>query len=278
MNTCPYSTDCSGCVTYGERLLSVEHVNLSFGEKIVLRDVNAEIHKVQRRCHIQGCVIGFLGRSGSGKTQLARIISGLQQPTSGGVFINAEHDPVKAGSVGMVFQEYPLYEHRRVIGNLMIAAERKYKDYPEAVNQAQTILNRFGLTDKIKAYPAELSGGQRQRISIAQQLLSSDHFIILDEPSSGLDPIAKEELAKLIVDISCLDELNVVLVISHDIRFISAISDHMWVLGREEGLPGSRLVQFYDLVEMGLCWQQGITTRPDFVDFVREVEERFRTL
>jgi ABC-type polar amino acid transport system ATPase subunit len=278
MNTCPYSTDCSGCVTYGDRLLSVEHINLSFGEKIVLRDVNTEIKKLQRRCHIQGGVIGFLGPSGIGKTQLCRIISGLQKPTSGGIFINAEHKPVRPGTVGMVFQDYPLFEHRKVIGNLMIAAEHKYRDEHQAEEKSKEILSRFGLLDKALCYPAQLSGGQRQRVAIAQQILSSDHFLIFDEPATGLDPIAKAKLSELIVDISCLDELNVVIVVSHDIRWLSSVSDHMWVLGRQEGLPGATLVQFYDLVEMGLCWQQGITTRPDFVDFVRQVEERFVTL
>lgn len=275
MQHCTYNTDCSGCVTYGDTLLDVVNVNLAYGEKIVLRDVNVKIRDVNRRCHIQGQVIGFLGPSGCGKTSLFRIIAGLDKPTSGQVFINSSHDPVKAGMVGVVSQGYTVFEHRTVLGNLLLAAKKKQGDPMEA---AMGYLQKFGLEDKAHLYPSQLSGGQRQRIAIAQQLACSDHFILMDEPTASLDLVKREELGKLIVDVSCLDSLNTVIVVSHDIDWVLSVSDHCWLMGREPGLPGARILEDYNLVDLGLCWQENITTRSDFVEFVRQVKERFRTL
>jgi polar amino acid transport system ATP-binding protein/sulfate transport system ATP-binding protein len=283
MDHCPYNTDCSGCVSYGDTLLDVSHVSLSYGDKLILRDVDVQIAKVKRRCHIQGQVVGFLAPSGTGKTQLFRIISGLNQPTGGGVFVNSHHDPVKAGMVGMVSQGYTLFEHRTVYGNLMLAAAKKYPDKAQATAAIEAILRQFELHDKLRAHPANLSGGQRQRIAIAQQLLCSEHFLLMDEPTASLDLVRKEEVGKMIVDISCLDDLNTVIVCSHDVSWLCSIADHLWLMGHErdaEGhkIPGARFIAFYDLVELGLCWQESILTRPDFIDFVRQVAEKFRTL
>lgn len=283
MEHCPYNTDCSGCVSFGATLLDISHVNLSFGSNLVLRDVNTTIQKVSRKCHIQGQVVGILGPSGMGKTQLFRIISGLMKPTSGGVYINTVHTLVKPGEVGVVSQSYTLFEHRTVFGNLMLAAKKKYKTENECNERINFYLNMFELTSKKHSYPAQLSGGQRQRIAIVQQLLSSNHFLLMDEPYSGLDIIMLEKVNKLIVDISCLDDLNTVIVISHDIASLASVADHLWLLGRERDetgniIPGARIVENYNLVDLGLCWQENIRTRPDFVNFLGQVEQRFHTL
>lgn len=283
MQTCLYSTDCSGCVSYGDVLLDINNVSLSYGDKLILRDLNVQIHKVQRRCHIQGQVVGFLAPSGSGKTQLFRLIAGLNKPTKGNVFVTPKRENVQAGMVGLVSQGYTLYEHRKVLGNLMLAAKKKYRTEKEAEAASIQMLDKFELKDKINSYPAELSGGQRQRIAIAQQLLCSEHFLLMDEPTASLDILKKEEVAKMIVDISCLDDLNTVIVCSHDVRWLLSVADHLWMMGHERDIqgnriPGAKFLEFYDLVELGLCWQENITTRSDFVDFVRVVEERFKQL
>jgi polar amino acid transport system ATP-binding protein/sulfate transport system ATP-binding protein len=95
--------------------------------------------------------------------------------------------------------------------------------------------------------------------------------------------ISQEKVAKMIVDISCLDDLNTVIIVTHDITQACSVADHLWLLGRERDasgkvIEGARMVETYDLVERGLCWQENITTRADFVSFVRTVKERFRTL
>lgn len=283
MNSCTYSTDCGDCVSYKQTLLDVAHVSLEYNGKQILRDVNVQVLDVERKCHVQGQVVGFLGPSGVGKTRLFRIIAGLEEPTSGGVFINSTHDPVKAGMVGVVSQSYTLFEHRTVLGNLVLGAMKKEPSRKIAAEKAMDLLNRFGLADKASCYPALLSGGQRQRCAIAQQLLCSEHFILMDEPFSGLDLVALENVSKLITEVACLDTLNTVILVTHDVSAAAAVSDHLWMMGRDRDLegkiiPGARIQQVYDLVSMGLCWQENILTRPDFLDFVRTVKEKFRSL
>lgn len=283
MEHCPYNTDCSGCVTYADNLLDIEHVSLSYGNKIVLRDVNAKIFNVERRCHVQGQIVGFLGPSGIGKTQLFRIVAGLLKPTAGSVHVNSTHDEVRPGMVGVVAQNYTLFEHRTVIGNLMLAACQKEPDAKIARDKAMSFLSRFDLTECAEQYPAVLSGGQQQRVAIIQQLLCSEHFLLMDEPFSGLDVIMVEKVCELLNEVSCMDDLNTIIVVTHDVASAASVSDHLWLMGRDRDetgaiIPGARIQQEFNLVDMGLCWQKDIQARPDFAEFVRLVKGRFQTL
>jgi ABC-type nitrate/sulfonate/bicarbonate transport system ATPase subunit len=148
------------------------------------------------------------------------------------------------------------------------------------------MLNAFELADKAHLYPAQLSGGQRQRIAITQQILCSDHFILMDEPFSGLDIIMEERTLQFILKVANMDDLNTVIVVTHDISAAVSICDHIWLLGRDrdsEGniIPGAYIKQEYDLIERGLCWEQlqpNAMTRPAVAEFIREVKEAFLQL
>ena len=147
----------------------------------------------------------------------------------------------------------------------MLGAEKKEKDAKVAHDKVMAFLNEFQLADKAQLYPSQLSGGQRQRIAIIQQILCSEHYLLMDEPFSGLDIIVEGKATELILKVANMDGLNTVIVVTHDISAAASIADHIWALGREhdaEGnpLPGASIVKTYDLIERGLCWtQMGIT-------------------
>lgn len=268
--------------SYGNTLLKIEGLSLAYSGKPVLKDVNAEIKDILVPGRVTGQVVGFLGPSGCGKTTLFRIIAGLLEPDTGTVTINEGH-MVHAGDVGVVAQSYPLFDHHTVEENLMIAARQKYRVEKDAAARVEEYLGNFDLLDRRKAYPAELSGGQRQRTSIIQQVLCSDHFLLLDEPFSGLDMIMVEKTSRLIQAVADMDELNTIIICTHDIPAATAVSDHLWLMGRDhdaEGkvVPGARIVKTYDLAERDLCWHQDIMTTPQFAECVREIRETFRGL
>ncbi len=280
-----------------QTLLTIENVSLSY-DKPILRGVNAQIKDIvvdgvdaAGKHVIKGQVVGFLGPSGVGKSQLFRIIAGLNKPTSGCVYINNCHCgrpdctkdkcEVQAGDVGVVAQSYPLFYHRTVKSNLMRAALKVEKDKKVALNKVMTYLEEFGLADKLLQYPASLSGGQRQRIAIIQQILCSSHYILMDEPFSGLDPINLEKIIHLIQQVADMDELMTVIVVTHDVTAACAIADHIWMLGRDHDahggiVNGSYIVKGYNLIDMDLAWQPDIITRPDFMSFVARIKKEFK--
>ena len=153
----------------------------------------------------------------------------------------------------------------------------------EAKEKSFHMLGRFGLQDRTSLYPEQLSGGQRQRVAIAQQLLCSEHFLLMDEPFSGLDPIMKDKVCELITEVASAHELNTIIVVSHDISATISIADTLWLMGRDIGadgkiIPGAKLKYVYDLAEKGLAWHPDIQLMPRFSDLVREVKEKFRIL
>ncbi len=264
----------------GEVLIRVDGVSLSFGDKVILKPTTAEVRDIVRPGMSQGQVVGILGRSGIGKTQFSNILAGLQAPSSGSVTVG-NGVPVRAGVVGMVAQSYPLLPHRTVLGNLLVALERSGFGKKEREERARASLREFELEEKASLYPSQLSGGQRQRIAIAQSLLCSEHFVVMDEPFTGLDPLSKDVVCDLISSVSTMHERNTIFVVAHDISALVKISDRLWLFGREyaDGAPtqGATIVETYDLVARGLAWRPGIEGTQAFSDTVREVKDRFRT-
>jgi polar amino acid transport system ATP-binding protein/sulfate transport system ATP-binding protein len=268
---------------YGSILLKVNGVSLALGGKPILRDVNLEVRDVRRPGHTTGQVIGLLGPSGIGKTQLFRILAGLNSPDAGSVLLGEAALPVTRGEVGVVAQHYPLFAHRRVFGNLLIAGTRSGLDHQAAERKATDLLARFKLEDAAHKFPAQLSGGQRQRVAIAQQVMSSTHFLLMDEPFSGLDLVQIQRVIELIHEVASADELNTIIVVTHDISAAIEIADTLWLLGRDRDaqgqlVPGARVQTQYDLIERGLAWRRGITDTPEFLTLRREIRERFPML
>jgi ABC-type nitrate/sulfonate/bicarbonate transport system ATPase subunit len=266
----------------GERLLTIENLSVSY-DKPVLKNINVSVDNIQRHGMQQGQVVCLLGPSGVGKTQLFRCIAGLQKPNSGSVKLHAHGTEVKPGEVGVVAQHYPLFNHRTVLGNLMVAAAKSSQNEKQAREKSLAMLEEFHLMDKAHAYPLALSGGQRQRIAIAQQLLCSSYFMLMDEPFSGLDPLAKDRVCETILRVATSHELNTNIVITHDIDCAITIADTLWILGREmdaQGvpIPGASIKEIYNLVEMGLAWDPEIQTKPEFFKLSTHLKRQFSSL
>ena len=218
-----------------ENLLEIKNLSKSFGEHIVLSNINLSIYR--------GDVFGILGLSGAGKSTLIRCINGLEKFNDGEIYfydqkVTFSRDYRK--NVAMIFQQFNLLDQRTVLKNVELAGEL-FND-PNANLKAVHYLNLVGLGDKLDSYPSQLSGGQKQRLMIARMLLRKPSFIILDEATSSLDV----ETEKLITEM--LNEKMVgatVIVISHrfetirNCQRIVVLSDHtVEVIGTHESLIG----------------------------------------
>ena len=266
-----------------QQVLKIDGVCLALGGNQILRDVNASIGNIVRSDVKQGQVVGLLGPSGMGKTQLFRILSGLNMPDSGAVYVTEEMVPVQAGMVGVVAQQYPLFKHRTIISNLVVAGKQAGMNASESEARSNELLERFGLQGHGEKYPAQLSGGQRQRAAIAQQFMCSDHFLLMDEPFSGLDPIALGDMCTFIGEMAQTDELKTFIVVTHDIDSAVSVCDCLWLLGRDRDahgapIPGAKIQHTIDLAARGLAWRENIREIPGFQATVNEVRQLFKTL
>jgi polar amino acid transport system ATP-binding protein len=169
-------------------MIEVRDLHKSFGELEVLKGIDLRVE--------QGEVVCVIGPSGSGKSTLLRCINLLEAPTAGKVLLGDEEitdpdvdiDAIRR-RIGMVFQQFNLFPHLDVTENVTIAQRRVLRrDKAEAERVAARNLERVGLADKARAYPAQLSGGQQQRAAIARSLAMGPELMLFDEPTSSLDP------------------------------------------------------------------------------------------
>jgi NitT/TauT family transport system ATP-binding protein len=266
-----------------ETLIKVNGATALIDGRPIIRDLDMEVRNIRREGMQQGQVVALLGPSGMGKTTLFRLLAGLRQPDSGEVLVGSEQKPVEAGIVGVVFQQYRLFEHRTVLGNLVVAANRMGLRGKAAEKRSMELLDRFGLDGLHRRYPAQLSGGQRQRVAIAQQFICSHHFLLMDEPFSGLDPLAVDRVCKLVNEVAQADELNTIIVVTHNIEAGLKVADTVLLLGRDRSadgqiIPGARIQAIYDLAKMGLAWRENIDELPEFIKLERELRARFRDM
>lgn len=271
-----------GPVKLLQTLLQVEQVCKEFRMNdgtsfAVLRGFSLEIHNIEYKPQI----VSLLGPSGAGKTTALRIIAALDRPTSGQVRVSSGGTngmrPVQVGDVGVVFQRYPLFEDLNVFNNLIVPGKRSGLSAGEVKERALRFLDEFDLVKQGLSWPSQLSGGQRQRVAILQQLMQNRHFIILDEPFSGLDPVNIINVIGLINHIAHQHTLNTFIIITHDVTSALTISDHVYLLGRdrdERGQPiaGSRVMKEYDLIGEGLAYRPDIEDLPRFSELRKEIK------
>jgi len=194
-----------------------------------------------------GEVVCIIGPSGAGKSTLIRCINHLEPfEATGSISVNGtavEPGPNLAkvrADAGMVFQAFNLFPHLTVLDNLILAPMRVRKlNKTSAIERAESLLERVGLTDQSAKYPAQLSGGQQQRVAIARALAMQPRVLLFDEPTSALDP----EMVGEVLDVmrSLADTGVTMIVVTHEMRFAKQVSDRIvfMVEGRiaEIGVP-----------------------------------------
>ena len=215
-------------------LLEVRGLYKAFKGNQVLSDINFDVDG--------GEVVSLLGQSGAGKTTILRCITGLERADQGSIAISGKYmcremdgkmtwaskkelyDVRKA--LGMVFQSYHLFPHMTVLKNVTLALTDVYKLSPEeAKTRAMEMLASLGIADKADSHPYELSGGQKQRVAIARSCVANPKLLGFDEPTAALDPQTTREMTRIIRKLA--DDGMGILIISHDIPFVEAVSDRI---------------------------------------------------
>jgi glutamine transport system ATP-binding protein len=220
-------------------MISVKNLHKSYGKLEVLKGISCEIEASQ--------VVCVIGPSGSGKSTFLRCLNLLESITSGTVVINGHDlsDPkldtiVVRKDVGMVFQQFNLFPHMKVLDNIMIAPVKVAKRSKAVTRQrALELLAKVGLSDKAGVYPRALSGGQQQRVAIARALAMEPTVMLFDEPTSALDPETVGEV--LLVMKQLAEEGMTMVVVSHEMGFAREVADHVIFMDQgvivEEGRP-----------------------------------------
>ena len=192
-----------------QEILKIEHLSKRFGSNQVLRDVDFSV--------AQGEVICIIGSSGSGKSTLLRCINLLEEPTGGNICYHGKDIdtlPVTdyRARVGMVFQQFNLFDNMTVLENCTVGQKKVLgRDRQEAEQKAIAYLQRVGMDKYIHAKPAQLSGGQKQRVAIARALAMDPEVLLFDEPTSALDPEMVGEVLQVMRDLAiCPEEAEVV--------------------------------------------------------------------
>ncbi|MBU1087469.1 MAG: ABC transporter ATP-binding protein [Candidatus Omnitrophica bacterium] len=171
-------------------MIELRNISKSLGKNKILRDISFSVKKADK--------LVILGPSGSGKTTVLRLIAGLEILDQGQIFFDKKNMnnvvPAKRG-VSMVFQDLALWPHMSVWENLAFCLNKQNK------TKITEMLSAVGLEDKAKAYPQQLSGGEKQRLALARSLIFNPKILLLDEPLSSIDPLLKDNLIKLILDL-----------------------------------------------------------------------------
>lgn len=198
-----------------EVVVSIKNLQKAFGDNVVLRDIDLDVHK--------GEVVVVLGPSGSGKSTMLRCINRLEHPTSGSIVVEGVDVCAKGVDLnkvrthlGMVFQQFNLFPHLSVKKNVMLAQQKVLKrSKEEAEKIAIEELTKVGLAERIDFMPSQLSGGQQQRVAIARALITKPQLVFADEPTGNLDSISSAEVLSFLK--RSVNELGqTIIMVTHD--------------------------------------------------------------
>lgn len=252
---------------FKETLLYVENLSVVYEDTVIIKDISfTEKDVVRKDADCTGQVIAFVGRSGRGKSTLFKALTGLIPIHTGKILIK-DFDttepniakPVSEGDIGFVDQKYTLFRHKTVKQALKFALRKTILSEQDKDHKINDALKEWGLETCTDKYPNELSGGQRQRTAIIEQLFSSDQFIVLDEPFSGLDVGNIAEVKKSFDLLCSTSEFNTVIFSTHDIELALSLAQIIYVVGyptvNSIKQDYGTIVAKYDLREMGIAWK-----------------------
>lgn len=201
-------------------MLKLCNVSKSFENNKVLRDINLEVNKGER--------VVIIGSSGSGKSTLLRCMNMIAPPTEGEIYfedklLSDDNICEYRQKIGMVFQNFNLFNNLTVIENIVLAPVklRKYS-LSEAKKKGKKLLEKIDLLDKCDVYPSSLSGGQKQRVAIIRALMMEPDIILFDEPTSALDPEMVNEVQNMMIDLA--NDGMTMVVVTHEISFVKKVA------------------------------------------------------
>jgi len=220
-------------------MITVKHLKKVYSDVTPLSDVNCEIQK--------GEVISIIGPSGTGKSTFLRCLNRLETPSSGEIWVDGinlcdskTNLPSIRKKMGMVFQNFNLFEHKTVLENVMMApVDLRSKSVPEARTFGMELLEKVGLASKADVLPDKLSGGQKQRVAIARALAMEPEILLFDEPTSALDPTMVSEVLSVIASLA--KKGMTMVIVTHEMRFARDVSTRIFYMDEgviyEEGTP-----------------------------------------
>ena len=224
-------------------LLEIRDLHKEFDGNTIIQNISFEVHK--------GEVIVILGPSGCGKSTLLRCINGLETIQGGEIVLDGEiisnrkkDMHLVRQKIGMVFQSYDLFPHLDVLGNILLGptkAQRRNKAEVQA--EAEALLERVGLPDKIHAYPRQLSGGQKQRVAIVRALCMRPELMLFDEVTAALDPEMVREVLDVMMDLA--DDGKTMLIVTHQMQFARAVADRVLFLDNGTIVEEAPPAQFF---------------------------------
>lgn len=217
-------------------MISVKNLRKSFHGTEVLKGITTEIDR--------GDVVCIIGPSGSGKSTFLRCLNRLETPDSGEILLDGvdlmdrktdlDRQRMK---MGMVFQQFNLFPHMTILKNLTVSPMMlKKTPQAEAEAKAMQLLDRVGLADRAKDYPAQLSGGQKQRVAIVRALAMEPEVMLFDEPTSALDPEMVGEVLEVMRELA--HEGMTMVIVTHEMAFAREVASR--VLFMEEGKLGEQ--------------------------------------
>ena len=206
-------------------IIKIEHLRKDFGSRCVLKDINFTVKPKE--------VVCIIGSSGSGKSTLLRCINLLERPTSGEIFYHDKDITTGKMSlaklrskVGMVFQQFNLFNNLTVLENCVIGQMKVLKrSKKNSEDMAMKFLTKVGMERFINAKPSQISGGQKQRVAIARALAMEPEVLLFDEPTSALDPEMVGEVLKVMKDLA--QSGLTMLVVTHEMGFAQEVSDRV---------------------------------------------------